>query len=567
MGIVNVNRLVRVRRSFRLRWRAAVVPLFLLLAYGWWMVLASGYERGDDMLRPRRGVLVLTWVFFTALCALALVALFRKGDFARLFFAVASGFSGLNVLCFALWPSKEGLLVRLVAEGLDPPLALVVVLAVIWLALKFLFLYSYVLWLSLIPYGPGRAFRQQVIHTLRAMPARKKNIKAYRRIQEGRRAPSRRALVRFLTLGGAAVSVGLASWALASMVSVSDDLAKSIHRLELFRAAAVVWNFSPASLDRGDVSGEKVLWVNVLLFLGYFNFVAFGLLWHRWRRSRIPIDRVSSPRHIPPSGVLLLRHSKDDVMRVPRRRFSLLRLPFMAFEWNYTFEELMAERLAFVGPLYSLGSARDESPVFGEALGRLRARLGKSAWAPLRRVGAGVEKLRLSLPARLPPAGAPRFYPEEWRAFVRESMARARALVVVIGSAKDGKLESPYLQEEMDWIEASGYLDKTIFLMPPALFSWRMRARWRTFAEYLPGAPDFKRALPGAKRVLGVCFHLREPVVITGSERSEFFYESALDIAGALAGAAPEQGGAMITRRGTIAPPLGGAPLTRGPKL
>lgn len=562
VGIINVNKLVRIRRSFRLGWRAVVTPLFLLYAYSWWMGFVSSYTTGDDLLLPGEGVRVQTLVFFTALFALATVALFRKDDFARLFFAVASAFCALNTLLFAAWPGKYWIPRMAVAGGVAPLPALGIGLLVLWLNWKYLILYSYVLWLSLIPYGQGRAFRPQVIHTLRVMPARKQNLKEHRRIQSGHEAPSRKALIRFLTVGSAAVLAGLASWTLASMVSVNDDLAKSIHRLELFRAAHVVRNFSLASFDRGEVSVEKVLWTNVLAFFGLFNFIAFGFLWHRWRRSRIPIDRVSAPQHIPPSSVLLLRHSKDDVMRMPRRRFSLARLPFLLFEWNYTFEELMAERLAFIGPLYSLGSKRDESPIFGEALGRLKAKLDKAPWAPLRRLGAGVERLRRSLPEGLPPPGAPRLYPKDWRAFVKESMPQARAIVVVIGSAKDDKLESTYLQEELDWIKGGGYLDKTIFLMPPALLSWKLRTRWRTFAEYAAGALDAERALPKAKRVLGVCFRMQEPVVITGSERSEFFYESALDIAGAFAGSAPGQGGAMIMKWRTVAPPPNGASLT-----
>ncbi|MGH9938555.1 MAG: hypothetical protein ACREAM_20130, partial [Blastocatellia bacterium] len=68
----------------------------------------------------------------------------------------------------------------------------------------------------------------------------------------------------------------------------------------------------------------------------------------------------------------------------------------------------------------------------------------------------------------------------------------------------------------------------------------------------LLGASDFKRVFPKAKRVLGVCFYKQEPVIITGSEMSEFFYESALDIAGAFAGGASEQRERMIMKRRKI---------------
>jgi len=520
------------------------------------MVLVSGYTSGDNVLLPEEDVRIQTWVFITVLCILSIVALFRKDDFARLFFAIASAFSGFNTLLLIIWPTN-GLLVLALSQGANPALVLGILLIILLLTWKIFIRYSYVLWLSLIPYGKGRACRQQVIHSLQAVSTSKKRIRARRRQRVGNNASSKKAFIRFLILGSAAVPVGLMSWIMASMVLVSDDLARAIHNLNYSKAVNIMRNFADVAPDEGISFWEQFLWSNVFTLFGHFNFVVFSFLWHRWRRSRILIDRASSPQDIPPSSVLLLRHSKDDVARIPRRKYKLSRLPFMAFEWNYTFEELVAERLAFIGPLIALGAKSDESPMLDEKLKRFESTLNKSSRASLRKLGSCVEKLHHRLPARLPPQGAYRSYlgDEEWRTFIKENMARAQALVVVIGSAKESKLESVYLQEELDWIKENGYLEKTIFLMPPSLFSRKMRSRWSTFAEYLLDMPGASKALPKAKKVLCVCSYMQEPVIIMGSERSEFFYESALDIAGTFAGSTSEQRGEMIMKHRKIGLP------------
>ncbi|HKS29852.1 MAG TPA: hypothetical protein VJS44_18660 [Pyrinomonadaceae bacterium] len=557
IGIISINRLVKIRKSFRFKWRAIVILLFLFYALGWWMTLTGGYARGDML--PGEGMRIQAGIFFTLLSIVALIALFRKDDFARVFFATASAFCALNTVLFTIYPSKNGLIGTTMSAGASLELALGIALVVLSLVWKFLIVYSYVLWLSVIPYGPGRACRQQVIHSLRAEPLRRRNLKTYRRNQTSNKASSNKALIRFLTLGSLAVVVGLSSWVLASMVLVSDELAQAIHHLRLFRAFDIMRNLEPATFDKGEASWQKFLWGNAFMIFGYFNFVGFSFLWNRWRRSKIPIDRASTPQYIPPASLLLLRHSKDDDARISRRKLKLSRFPFLAFPGNYTFEELMAERLAFVGRLYSLGSQRDESPMFNEGLEWLRSKIDKP-YPALRWLASGVEKLRQSLPKRLPPQGAPRFYPEEWRAFVKRSMPEAQAIITIIGSVKDNKLESPYLQEELAWIKENGYLEKTIFLMPSILLPWKERARWRSFIEYVLGSCGSKKGLPKAKRVLGVCFYMNEPVIITGSEKSELFYESALDVAGAFAGTTSDRKGEMIMKRRTLTPstPLAG---------
>lgn len=553
VGLIDLDHLLRVRRSFRLRWRLPVAVLFLFFSCGWWMTVVAGYKSGDPLFLPSERLRVQTFVFYSIISLLTLVALFRKDDFARLYFAIASSFVALNATLIATLPGPNGLIGHLAAAEVESTTIITIFLITIAVTWKVFIRYSYVLYLSAIPLGRGKSIRQQVLHSLNANSASLSNIEFDRKARKDKKIQWKSALIRYFLPALTAIAIGLLSAIIASMVSVNNDLALAIHKIDLAKSISIISNFGLASLDNADVTFEKFLWTNVFLLLAYFNMIIVGFLWHRWRRSRLLIDRIESPGRIPPLSLLLLRHSRDDVMRVPNRRFRPSRFLFMAFEWNYTLEELMAERLAFVGPLCALGAYRDTTRVFNVLLKRLRAWSGKSSRTEIRRLGIYVNWLRKRMPYRLSPQGASRFYLDNrvWENFVQESIPAAKAIVLVMGSAKGDKLNSQFLEREMEWIKTNGCLDKTIFVMPSMLFPWQMKSRWRKFSEYITPVQRGKK-LPKAKRVLCVCHCMGEPVIITASERNEFAYESAFDVAGSIAGTTSAHRNEMIMKHKAI---------------
>ncbi len=549
IGIIKLDKLVIVRRSFRLWWRLVASVLFFSFVYIWWLGFMFP-DRASTGEFPIPGVNggIATWVFPAILMLILGIAFFRKDQFARLFFAGASGFAAVNIVVFVPIFMYSKLL-----EGANKALVFGVVAVFLVVTWKYLIRYSYVLWLSLIPCGPGKAYRAQVVYSLHVQEVAKLNHKKHHKPGTINAASSNTSLLYLLTVGGLTFIAGLSAMLVALLAFANENLAWAIYRQDYSKAASIIENYSlnPSTPEWGDF-WPVLLGIFMPALFGYVNLMVFGSLWHRWQRSAIPVLEASSSLRISPSSVLLLRHSKDDIMRIPKRNWTLARLPFIIYDWNFTFEEVIAKQLAFIGPLYCLGSAKDKAPLFHEPLDRLHVRTGKYFGMPPRWLSLGIRKVRERLPKKLPPRGGIRYHLDdsEWEEFVINNMLEARVLVIIMGSVKDDQLQSEALQKEMDWVKADGHLEKAIFLMPPLIGAKEMRARWDGFLDYLLDRNGYQETLleVKAEEVLGVCFHKGEPVIITGAERSEFFYESALDVAGTFASGASDRTGEMIVK-------------------
>jgi hypothetical protein len=485
IGIIDCGPLVRLRRSFRYPWRLGLVLCFLFVA-AFIAVLSGPIDPADPaaveneyMWRRSRGVLLF-------LLIPTAIAFFRRDLFARLYFAIVAWLTAFIAMFFVLAGMSAG--------GLQNNLALIAILVGVVIAWQW-FRSASALLRSVIPLRRWQWLREQLRITQSAIGERDA-VARERPQQQALRTSPTGAFVLFITSSAIAWIVTLFFFSVLLMAGSNDEFLLALRQWDLANAMRIARTFQPDSTSN-DLTTASIILQIVLILLTYIPAVIAGYLWHRWRRSRLQVYTAAAQEAIPPGSVLLLRHSNDDVMRIPTRNFSLARAPFMLYEWNYTLEELIATRLAHVGPLHALASAR----------------------------------------AQLQPLGAVRhrYSDEDWFPAVTASVPDARMVVTIMGAEKDGQLTSEHLRREMELLRDGGHLDKTLFLMPPIVLSWRLRARWRQFLDLtIPGASANRKLRRLAKRVLGVCFVQQMPVILTGSDQNEFFYESALDIAGAL---------------------------------
>lgn len=225
------------------------------------------------------------------------------------------------------------------------------------------------------------------------------------------------------------------------------------------------------------------------------------------------------------SDVLLLRTFKDDLKSVNREQSAWAGL-FRIYMWLFTLEQLITNRLRYLGKVRLLDIDRENKELL------------EKRW--IKRVVASqvVKKFLLAIvPAlviKLPAEGGIRYYidtqkdPFVWRPDVAQAMGTARMVVVLLGTSTDS------LAWEMEQIQKSRLLEKTIFVMPPGIRKRHYRARWEQFTKYLNDNGNYdleplKKVKP--QRVLAACVHDDTLLVITGKRGSQLFYEAAIDIA------------------------------------
>jgi hypothetical protein len=512
VGIIDIDPLVRIRKSFLARWRLPIVTCVALFQYVFWVGGILKVPDGQLFPDHHQAATVLVFALFLAIGARAS---FWKDAFSRLYFTVGSGLVAMtSVLLLAafMYSKPMGEAVR---RGEPGKVAMLIGVAVVLLQLIVTWLIhpTFELFLSVVPVGRGRAYRQQVHCSLQADDARRTAARNLEAPASAARPASTPALLPLLTLGSIAFLAALYFLRIALTAFQNGQLLRAI-TAGRFRDV-VMLNLS----FKNEVLGWKETFTSGLVGFAFCLLVlvsmrAFAFLWHRWQRSRIVPLELESSQSIPAGYILLLRHANDDVMPVFDRSTTLTRLPFLAYERNYTFEELIASRLTFVGPLCAFDTPGRE------------------------------------LRHDLLPRGSPRIHTgADWVKVLQDGLPGAPAVVVIIGAAENGVVASPALQTEMTLLKEAGHLDKTIFLMPPLILSWRIAARWRAFLNYLPPSCTLACEKLKAARILAVCFHDGEPVIITGSGRGEPHYQSVLDVAGTIAGRGDEDCGTMIERR------------------
>lgn len=182
------------------------------------------------------------------------VALFRKNDFARLFFAAAIVF---NVATLTLILLVFLALATPVAFRDGTTLLFVILGALFVLAIygKYLIQPCYVLLLSLMPFSRWKAFRIQVISCLRLWSGEWKGVVESQGVGAGEKPYLTPGVRRRLALGWLSFALGLLIFGVAFFGFLNEKFLPAVFRLELSRAWQMLANFKlPAPASRGPPS-------------------------------------------------------------------------------------------------------------------------------------------------------------------------------------------------------------------------------------------------------------------------------------------------------------------------
>jgi len=527
IGLVNVTNLSTVQRTFRPGWRIFIIVTFLLSVCLWWMAINQTPSLTqlvtDDHLRLR--TLILAVVLLPTLT----VALFLKNDFARLIFALVALFTGLSILPFLLLAVYSILTTPRFDRG-DRIFALVVVFGVFVICSDVMLRRSYVLFLSLMLFSRLRVYRQQVVYSLLLSSGRWKNREAAQAVEGAEKLRVASGARYRLVVGGMLFILGSACLPLAGFGLMSEQFLPAIYHLEFTKAWYMVRHFqvTPPASSWGMVGQQMLNATSSLLvfLLAGICFFVFGYLWTQWQRENTLVFRKPLLQDLTPSDLLLLRSFQDDGKSVPRTTNNVLMMPFRIYAWSFTFEQLIVERLSYLGKVRLLDIEQENKEL-----------VEKSQRTVLAKVADTLKRLLMTIfPAlwsRLPRRGGIRYYVDsqgdktKWREEIEKAFPIARMIIVVLGTTNS-------LKWEMERIKELGLLERTIFLMPPLILKKNYRVRWEQFTNYVNKSLAYdKETLKevNPKHVLAVCVRKHALVIITGKRSSQLFYESAVDVA------------------------------------
>jgi hypothetical protein len=414
----------------------------------------------------------------------------------------------------------------------------------------------YVLFLSVTPFGRWKAFRNQVASSVLLWSGRWKSCDDGPVVETGERLhPSAGAHYRLL-IGGSWIVLAIVCLPMAGFSLINSEFLPALFHLQFAKSWYMVrhFNITPPPESIFEITDTLLL-----AFLSLFCFYVFGYFWSQWRRENTLIFRRPILQHLTSSDVLLLRPFNDDVKYMGiEQSFWIWMLPFQLIVWTFTFEQLIVNRLSYLGKIRLL----DIDPKTEELTETwwLKDYLEKK-WLKRALEGRWLKKLIASqrlkrflisiFPAfwyKLPSQGGIRYYVDNhedktiWQEQILKAMSTARMIVVLLGTTES-------LAWEMNQIQASSLSEKTVFVMPPVGFKKNYRARWQQFIEYLNDNGVFDTEplkKVKAQRVLAICVHRDILLVLTGKGQRQLIYQAALDIATLFTVAEPAHARRMI---------------------
>lgn len=554
IALINVKTLTRVRETFRPGWRIFIAIIFLLAVFFWLAALHQLKSLApivnDATVRTR--TLILAAVVLPPLA----VGLFRKDYFGRLFFALATAFN-LATIALLMLVCLYGLLTE---RGVGQALVflILVVLFMLWV---YQLRHCYVSWLSLIPFGRWKVYRQQVNLCLRLWSGEWKGLEGPEEVGAGETPYLTPGTPYRLALGWLSFALGVVAILTVIFSFANDEFLPAVGRLELSRAWQMLSSFETTPPDSGSSVMLHATNTISVFILGMFFFFAFGYFRTQWQREHVRIYSTPLLRHMTPRDLLLLRSFSDDVKSVTRSTNNPVLGILRAYGWSFTFEQMIVNRLRYLGRVRLVDIKQDREELLREwgkkviarvrpaGLHELLTSVARPVWAALRGL------LMAVFPAvwyRLPAQGGVRTYlegergDEKWRAEIGVAIARARAIIVLLGTTDS-------LLWEMGQIRKLGFAEKTLFVMPPLIIKKKYRARWEQFAGRVCAASEEDRRRlekVNPKRVLAAVVRGDTLVVLTAGRRlhTAAGYESALDVATILTVADPAQARRLIPR-------------------
>lgn len=559
IGLINVTYLTRVRETFKPGWRIFVTITFLLSVFFWLAGLHQLKSLAplveDETIRMRMLILA------AAVLPPSAFALFRKNDFARLLLVLETI---VNIATISLLLLLAVALIYLnSSESLQSDaakfFAILGGLFVITIYERYLIRPCLVLLLSLMPFGRWKAYRQQVVYSLRLWSGQWKGLEEPQEAGVGVK-PYLTAGARYrLALGWVSFVLGVVINGVALLGLANEEIIPAICRLELTRAWHMIRNFQPT--DPGGWLDTALQATNSLLvlLLGFFFFFMFGYFWTQWQRENVVIYRVPLLQHMTPSDLLLLRSFSDDSKYVARNQ-SIWAAIFRVYGWSFTFEQLIVNRLRYLGRVRLIDMEQDREELLRNWGRRLIDRVRHAGLRGLLMsaspaVWYRLRKLLISVfPAvwhKLPTKGGVRYYidagkdEKRWQKEIEQAMSLSRVVIVLLGTSESLTWEMRRI------IERPHLMEKTLFVMPPLIRKKNFRARWEQFTDFVCAAYGCERRLlekVNPKRVLAVVVRGNTLVVISGKGNSQTFYESALDVATIFAVTDYAQSGKLIPK-------------------
>ena len=526
IALINVTTLSRVQWAFRVKWRVGMILLFLALVFIWWVGINEVKPLGiiSTDARLQRQLIILAIVLLPTVSW----ALFRKDGVARFLIILIISFTTLSLFLLL-----AGAIVALIGSGrLERGDAIFVFLFVLLVVAGYwegVLRQTFALFLSLIPFGRLKAYRYQVVSSTRLCSGRWKSHETSGATETGERLHPSSGTPYRLLLGIMWFIAGIACIPFVLFGLLNSKFLPALYHLEFAKAWEMVRILETTRPGPSwAIHGQQMLEIMIVFLFGSFCFFVFGHFWIQWQRETTLVFNEPISQHMTSSDVLLLRSLQDDFKYVVRTANSLFAMPFRVYQWTFTFEQLIVNRLRYLGRVRLLDIKKHDEKLLEKwwptVLTRFLSR--EKLKRLLRPLFPGIEhKLALK--------GGVRHYIETngdervWKADVEKAMFPARMIVVVLGTTKS-------LKWEMGQIDEHHFFDKTVFVMPPLSFKKYYIQRWQQFTDYLNRSQTYdsealKKVNP--KRVLAVCVRPNGLVLITAKRSSQLFYESALDIA------------------------------------
>jgi len=526
IALINVTTLSRVQLALRVKWRVGMILVFLALVFIWWVGINDVKPLGIIKTDARLQRQLVIWAI--VLLPMVSWALFRKDGVARFLIILIISFITLSLFLLLAVAIVEITASARLERG-DAIFVFLFVLLVVAGYWEGVLRPTFALFLSLIPFGRLKAYRYQVVSSTRLCSGRWKSHETSGATETGERLHLSSGTPYRLLLGIMSFIVGIACIPFVLFGLINSKFLPALYQLEFAKAWHMVRHFETTRPGPSwAIHGQQMFEIMSVFLFGVFCFFVFGHFWTQWQRETTLVFKQPISEHMTSSDVLLLRSLRDDFKYVGRTTNSLFAIPFRAYQWTFTFEQLIVNRLRYLGRVRLLDIEKQDEELL------------KKWWPTVMTRFLSLEKLKSLLRPLFPGIehklalkGGVRHYIETggdesvWKADVEKAMFPARMIVVVLGTTKS-------LKWEMGRIDQHHFLDKTVFVMPPLSFKKYYNQRWQQFTEYLNASQTYdsealKKVNP--KRVLAVCVRPNGLLIITAKRSSQLFYESALDIA------------------------------------
>lgn len=485
MKAINISQAIHLRRTFRKDWRliCSITCWLLMLIhsnafYGYSFLNFEGFQ-GEHK-----------FYYYSVFCGLIVgfFFFFRKVNFlSRLFYALVSCFSGLNIASLYLYvffPSEL---------STDVWLRVIFLIVILISAWKLFLGRGLVLIRSLFIYFRKNAYTELIRATLYQVGRLRNKTSETNKLNL--------SYLSFVIMGVPALGLGvLIGYVLFILIFNGDAFDALWHSdyptlLTLLLECRVNWgNTFSTYADKYGFWNSYLIVMPIFLAI-FLSFWWFGYLWNRWRRKQIHIEPGRLSDNIKPSDILYLRGFKNEIQQVPGRDFKGLNVLLSAYEKNFTFEELITNQLKSQGQLIAL---RDPN---------------KKKDYPL--------------------LGAIRYEEKEnWEHVVREAIPQVKLIVVLLNGEITNSNNS--LRKEINWIKEFKCSYKSIFIIPGAKKSYKKKM-WDVFSNQLFPKLNLESQYNQirASSINAITFPNGEPCLIHSHNKfyGETTFESVIDIA------------------------------------